>query len=287
MSNPRPGPGQHAGGQGGVRHERQGARHHHSDRGGGLLGLGPQLGQGQRPLAGTGRHQDPLRDVGVGTRDPGGHRAQVIPGQGGSVEVAAQVIAGLGRPERAVLDALLRHRERERIRAADGGGRVLASLDRGPAEGRRDAADVLGVEHVHRAQAGADRGGQRVDVGLGAGGDDRAGIAQDDIGQERGLEHPRRGHHQQVLLQRDPQRVAVVGTAQEHRVLARVGDPVPQREGRGGSGRSGAGRPGGPSAATGRRGGRSLYRGAAAGAGGCAGAGRGCRAGSGRAGTPR
>ena len=123
----------------------------------------------------------------VGAGDPLGHGAQVVAGQGGGVEVGAQVVTGLGGPEGAVLDALLRHGERERVGAADGGGRVLAAVDRGPAEGGGDAADVLGVEHVHRAEAGADRGGQGVDVGLGAGGDDRAGVAQDDVGQERGL----------------------------------------------------------------------------------------------------
>ena len=83
---------------------------------------------------------------------------------------------------------------------------------------------------MHRAEAGADRGGQREDVGFGAGGDDRAGVAQDDVGQERGLEHPGRGHDQQVLFQRDPQPVPVVGPAEEDGVLAGVGDPVPQRQ---------------------------------------------------------
>jgi hypothetical protein len=111
-----------------------------------------------------------------------------------------QVIGGLGRPERAVLDALLGDGKRERVGAADRGGRVLAAVDRGPAEGGGDAADVLGVEDVDRAKTGADRGGQGVDVGLGAGGDDRAGVAQDDIGQEGRLQHPWWGHHEQVLF---------------------------------------------------------------------------------------
>ena len=195
------------------------------------MSFGAELGQGESPLVGAGGGQDLLGHVGVGAGDPGGYRAQVLAGQGGGAEVAAQVIAGFGGPEGAVLDALLGHGERERIRAADRGGRVLASLDRGPAEGGRDAADVLRVEHVHRAELGADRAGQRVDVGLGGGGDDRAGVAQDDIGQERRLVGAGRRHHQQVLLQRDAQPVPVVGAAEEDRVLARVQDPVAQREG--------------------------------------------------------
>ena len=93
--------------------------------------------------------------------------------------------------------------------------------------------------------------GEGVDVGFGGGGDDRAGVAQDDIGQERRLVGAGRGHHEQVLFERDAQAVAVVGAAEEDRVLARVQDPVPQREGGADPGRSGAGRPGGPSAATG------------------------------------
>jgi hypothetical protein len=131
----------------------------------------------------------------------------------------------------AVLDALLGHGERERVGAADRGGRVLAAGDRVPAEARRHAADVLRVEHVHPALPGADRAGQVVDVGLAGGGDDRAGVAQDDIGEERSLVGPGRGHDQQVLLQRDPQAVPVVGPAQEHRVLARVEQAVPPGQG--------------------------------------------------------
>jgi hypothetical protein len=55
-------------------------------------------------------------------------------------------------------------------------------------------------------------------------------VAEDDVGQERGLMGARRGHDQQVFLERDPQPVPVVGPAEEHRVLVRFGDPVPQRE---------------------------------------------------------
>src|SRR6266567_2094529 len=117
-----------------------------------------------------------------------------------------------------------------RIGAADRGGRVLAAVDRGPAERRGDAADVLGVEHVHRAELRADRAGQRVHIRFGAGGDDRPGVAQDDVAQERRLERPWWCHHEQVLFQRDPQAVPVVRPAEEHRVLARVQEPVAERQ---------------------------------------------------------
>jgi hypothetical protein len=69
---------------------------------------------------------------------------------------------------------------------------------------------------VHPALLGADRGGQLVHVGLGGGRDDRAGVAQDDIGEECGLVGPGRGHDQQVLFQRHVQAVPVVGPAEEH-----------------------------------------------------------------------
>src|SRR5256884_258227 len=82
----------------------------------------------------AGGGQDPLGDMRVGARYPGGHRAQVITGQGGGVEVAAQVVRGLGGPEGAVLDAVLGDGERERVSPPDGGRGVLAAVDRGPAE---------------------------------------------------------------------------------------------------------------------------------------------------------
>ena len=90
---------------------------------------------------------------------------------------------------------------------------------------------MLRVEDVHRAEFGADRAGQGVDVGFGGGGDDRAGVAQDDVGQERRLVGPGRGHDEQVLLERHVEPVPVVGAAEEHRMLARVDQPVAQREG--------------------------------------------------------
>jgi hypothetical protein len=225
------GGGQHAGGQGGVGHERQRPRHHHPHRRGGLLGLGAELRQGQGPLPCPVLGQDLLGDVGIGTGDPRGDGAHVVAGQGGGVEVPTQVVTGLGRPEAAVLDAFSGDRERERVGPADRGGRVLAPGHRRPGEGGRDGADVLRVEHVHRAALGANRRGEAEDVGLGGGRDDRAGIAEDHVGQERGLERPRRGHHQHVLFQWDPQAVPPVRPAEEYRVLSRRQRPRPQRKG--------------------------------------------------------
>ena len=146
------------------------------------------------------RGQNLLRHIRVGARYPGRDRSQVIARQGGSVEIAAQVVTRFRGPERTVFDAFLSDGESERIRATDGSGRILAALDRGPRESGRHTADVLRVEDVHRAMPGAYRGGQRIDVRFSGGSDDGTGITQDDVSQKRGLIRPRRGHHQQVLL---------------------------------------------------------------------------------------
>ena len=227
---PGPGSGQHRRGQGRVRHERQRPRHDQADRGGGLLRLGAELGQSDRPLVGSRSGQNLLRQIRVGAGYPGGDRSQVIAGQGGGVEIAAQVVTRFRGPERTVFDALLGDGESERIRAADGSGRILAALDRGPGESRRHTADVLRVEDVDGTKSSAYRGGQRVDVRFGGGSDDRAGITQDDVSQERGLIRPRRRHHQQVLLQRNTQTVPVMSAAQEHRVLPGIQEAVEQRK---------------------------------------------------------
>jgi hypothetical protein len=88
-----------------------------------------------------------------------------------------------------------------------------------------------GLKTWTRAEVRAHRAGQGVDVGFGGGGDDRAGVLDDHVGQERGLVGPGRGHNQQVLFERDAQLMPVVGAAEEDRVLARVDQPVAQWEG--------------------------------------------------------
>jgi hypothetical protein len=85
---------------------------------------------------------------------------------------------------------------------------------------------VLRIEHVHWADEGADCTCELEQVRLRGGGDDRAGVLHDHVGQERRLVGPRRGHDQQVLLQRDAKLVPVVSSAEEHRMLARVEQAV-------------------------------------------------------------
>jgi len=94
--------------------------------------LTPELRESEGPLAGPGRGEDPLGDVRVGAGDPGGDGAQVVLGQSRGVEVAAQVVTRFGGPEGAILDAFLGDGERERVGAADRGGRILTAVDRGP-----------------------------------------------------------------------------------------------------------------------------------------------------------
>jgi hypothetical protein len=65
-----------------------------------------------------------------------------------------------------------------------------------------------------------------VDVGLGGGRDSWTRIAQDHVGQERGLIRARRCHNEQMFFE---QGVPVLGPAEEHRVHARAGDA--QRDG--------------------------------------------------------
>ena len=92
------------------------------------------------------------------------------PGERGGVEVAAQVVRGFGGPEGGVFDAFLADGVGERVGAADRDGGVLAAVEGVPAEGGGDGADALRVEHVHRAAAGADAGGQLEHVVFGGGG---------------------------------------------------------------------------------------------------------------------
>ena len=159
--------------------------------------------------------EDVLGLGGAAAGDPAGNVTQVEPAQRGGVEVGAQVVGGLGGPERAVLDAALADRLGERVGAADRGRRVLAAVQRIPAERRRHVADALRIEHVDRAAAGADGGGQLEHVVLGRGGDDRPGVVEDDRRQPSGLACSRRALHDRVLFDREPKLVPVVRAADQ------------------------------------------------------------------------
>ena len=149
------------------------------------------------------------------------------------MEVAAQVVA---RPWRTRTCRPRRPSARRRTRTRRRGGwRWPGPGSRRPGtSGRWTATPPMrcGLNTCTGPRPARAATGQGVQVRLGARGDDRTGVAQDDIGEERRLVGPGRGHDQQVLFQRDPQPVPVVGPAEEHRVLARVGDPVPQRQAR-------------------------------------------------------
>src|SRR5690242_16932559 len=141
MLNPVPGAGSTDAASSGSAMKARARLNRYPDGGRGLVRLAPQLRQGECPLVHPGGGQDPLGHVRVGAAHPGGDRAQVVLGQGGGAEVAAQIVAGFGGPEAAVFYTLLGDGERERVGPADRGGRVLAALDRGPAEGGPQAAD--------------------------------------------------------------------------------------------------------------------------------------------------
>ena len=172
--------------------------------------------------------------------------AQVQAGERGGVEVAAQVVGGFGGPEGGVFDALLADRVGERVGAADRDRGVLAAGQRVPAEGGGDGADALGVEHVHRPALGADAGGELEHVVLGRGGQDRAGVVQDDPGQPAGLAAAGRAEDHGVLVQGQAERVPVVGAAGQDRVVGGGGEQ-PLSEGQARAGPAGVAEHGQPS----------------------------------------
>lgn len=90
-------------------------------------------------------------------RGPG----RLEPGQRGGVEVGAQVVAGLGGPERAVFHALLRDRERERVSAADRGAITSTCSSSGTHSPCRQCARPRNTEcpagAANRRRSGTDR----------------------------------------------------------------------------------------------------------------------------------
>ena len=99
---------------------------------------------------------------------------------------------------------------------------------------------------MHRAALGADAGGELEHVVLGGGGQDRAGVVQDDPGQPAGLAAAGRAEDHRVLVQGQAQGVPVVGAAGQDRVV-RGGGEQPLGEGEGGAGPAGVAEHGQPS----------------------------------------
>ena len=94
--------------------------------------------------------QQILGRLGAAQRPPG-DQAHVAARDRSGAEQAAQVVRGLGGPERPVLGAGHVHRVREPIRAADRGRGIGAPGHRVPPERRRHPTDPLRIEHMHRA----------------------------------------------------------------------------------------------------------------------------------------
>ena len=149
------------------------------------------------------------------------------PRERGGVEVAAQVVRGFGGPEAGVFDAFLADRVGEGVGAAVRDGGVLAAVEGVPAEGGEDGADALRVEHVYRAAAGADAGGELEHIVFGGGGQHRARVVQDDPGQPAGLACAGRAECAQCVLE-PPARATDMPAPAAIRVpwLVDVGDPV-------------------------------------------------------------
>src|ERR1017187_8795637 len=220
------GRGEDGGGEGGVGEEREASAHGHPDGGDGFVGFAAHFGELAGEVAGRagGGGEDVLGFVEGVAGDPAGDVGEVQAGEGCGVEVAAEVVRGFGGPEAGVFDAFLGNGAGERVGAADRDGGFLAAGQGVPAEGGGDAADVLGVEHVHGSLAGAGGGGELVDVVFGGGGQDRAGVAQDDPGEPSGFSASGRAEDDGVLVQRQPQGVAVVAASGQDRIVRCEGE---------------------------------------------------------------
>ena len=205
MSRDWPVLGQDGRGEGGVGEERQAAAHGHPDGGDGLVRLAAHLGQlrGQvRRRAAALRSRMSSASSGRLPETQRATVAQVQAGEGGGVEVGrAGSREALAAQKVASSTPFWLTDVGERVGAADRDGGVLAAVERVPPERGRHGADALRVEHVHRAAAGADAGGELEHVVLGGGGQDRAGVVQDDPGQPAGLAAAGRAEDHRVLVQ--------------------------------------------------------------------------------------
>ena len=266
-------------GQGRVGHERQRAGHDHPDRLRGLLGLAAQLGQLRGPLR---RRPASARMSSAVSASP-----QVPTGRPGACRRPQGRRRGTGRAgsRRPCWTRTWRPRCRSWLTAlANPSARRIAvagscaARDRVPPERGRHAADALRVEHVHRAAARADPGGELEHVVLGGGGHDRARVVQDELGDQAVL-RVRGGAITSSAPRPAP---ADSGGSAPGRCQDSAHPGGCSRRQNGSDGRArrrGGTRPAGPTAATARTRSRARGRDAAAGAAAAAGSGPGSGAG--------
>ena len=81
-----------------------------------------------------------------------------------------------------------------------GHDQVRAGIQEAPGEARRQAADVLGIEHVDGAALRPGTRGEVVQVRPGRGDDGRAGMIEQPVGDDAGLARPLRGEDQRLVL---------------------------------------------------------------------------------------
>ncbi len=133
-----------------------------------------------------------------------------VPGRQHRRARSSGVQAGFGSQFGACPAHVLDREVRERLVALGDQGQEKGRLGLGAAAGRAAPADdrfARGRRHGGLSGAGKGRAGkQREDVRLGRGADDRAGVVQDDVREQRGLVGPRRCHQQQVFFQHAEQR---------------------------------------------------------------------------------
>ena len=116
-------------------------------------------------------------------------------------------------------------------RHAAGHHQVLAGAEEIPRQRRGDAADVLRVEHVHRAAQRPGAGGALVQVRPGAGGEHRAGVIEDPVSDDPRFPGALGGHDEHLVLHPRVRAAEPLAAAEPHRVVRRPGPhAVPEPE---------------------------------------------------------
>ena len=190
--------------------------HGQPDRVGGLAGP-VEFGQRAEQFRGRG-------GVGAGVLDgagavavgPGPHVAHVAAEQRRGVHARGERRGGLFHPPGHL--AGVGDGADEVGGAADRLGGVLAADRHPPPEGGRDAGDVLGVEHLDRAEPGPVPGSGRVDVRARFGDQRRAGMVDHPVPQHSGFPGPGQRQDEGLVLGAGEDAAEVLGAAEPDRV---------------------------------------------------------------------